>query len=245
MNNASFSGVSLRQIVLTLTAAPFLLAAPPLPAQQLDNATVVQHIDAAVQARLDHIAEYSVTEHYAVFRGGDETHPAAEMTVKTVYRKEQGKSYTTLSESGSSFLRSQVLATLLEKEKQINLPGNRDAALIKSANYEMKLVSGQPQPLAGRDCLVLSITPRRESPALFNGTLWVDAKDFTIVQLEGQAAKSYSVFTGPAQVARQYALIDGFSMATHARAASNSALFGQTVIKIDYQGYEIKLAPAG
>jgi hypothetical protein len=33
-------------------------------------------------------------------------------------------------------------------------------------------------------------------------------------------------------------------MATHARAVSDSFLFGQTIVKIDYQGYEIQLSPA-
>ncbi len=70
-----------------------------LTPQQLDSATVVQGIDASVRARIDNVAGYSVTEHYAVFRGQDETHPAAEMIVKTVYRKGSGKSYTdTLAE---------------------------------------------------------------------------------------------------------------------------------------------------
>src|SRR5579863_8916894 len=49
----------------------------------LDQATAIQQVDAAVQMRVDKIAGYSVTEHYAVFRGQDETHPVAEMTVKT------------------------------------------------------------------------------------------------------------------------------------------------------------------
>jgi hypothetical protein len=70
------------------------------PAQQLDNAAVVRNIDAAVHARLEHIARYTVTEHYAIFRNKDEIHPVAEMTVKTDYRKESGKSYTILSQSG-------------------------------------------------------------------------------------------------------------------------------------------------
>jgi hypothetical protein len=54
----------------------------------MDAASVIQLVDAAVKARIDHIAAYSVTEHYAVYRGKDETHPAAEMTVRTEYKAE-------------------------------------------------------------------------------------------------------------------------------------------------------------
>jgi hypothetical protein len=38
---------------------------------------------------------------------------------------------------------------------------------------------------------------------------------------------------------RQYTMVDGFAEATHARAVSSSFLFGQTVVTIDYVGYEI------
>jgi hypothetical protein len=40
---------------------------------------------------------------------------------------------------------------------------------------------------------------------------------------------------------RQYASIDGFAMATHARAESDSSLFGRTVVTIDYRDYHLQL----
>ena len=60
-------------------------------AQQPDEAAVIRSVDAAVHARIDALAGYTVTEHYSVYRNHDEKHPAAEMTVRTVYRKESGK----------------------------------------------------------------------------------------------------------------------------------------------------------
>jgi hypothetical protein len=69
----------------------------------------------------------------------------------------------------------------------------------------------------------------------------VDAKNESLVQIQGVASKSVSHFTGPTQVMRQYADIDGFSMATRARAVSNSFLFGATIVTIDYQDYKLQL----
>jgi hypothetical protein len=229
----------------TLAALSLLLAlrALALPAQQIDPGSVVQGIDASVQARIDHVAGYTVTEHYAVFRNGDDSHPAAEMTVRTDYRREQGKSYTILSQSGSSLLRSQLLGSVLDHEKQMSQPGVRETVLVTSANYEMKLKSASTQAVDGHECLVLGLTPRRSSPSLFHGTLWVDAGDYSIVRLEGIASKSPSFLTGAAQVMRQYSKFDGFPMATHASAISKSSLLGQTVVKIDYSGYQIQLRP--
>jgi outer membrane lipoprotein-sorting protein len=213
-------------------------------AQQPDSKSVIEQVDAAVKARNEHIASYTVTEHYAVYRGKDEVHPAAEMTVRTTYRKNSGKSYAIVSESGSEFIRKHVLETLLDNEKEINLPGNRERSWIISANYAMNLKPGGVQRLDGRDCLALAISPRRKATNMIEGSLWVDARDGSIVRLEGIASQSPSVFTGPAQVMRQYARINGFGMATHASAVSDSFLLGRTTVTIDYRDYQIELRPA-
>jgi len=222
-------------------ALPGAIAGQP---QQLDSAAVVEHIDAAVKARVDSIAAYTVNEHYAVFRNKDEAHPVAEMTVKTDYRQETGKSYTILSQSGSNLIRSLVLSAILDNEKHVNLPGVREGAWITSANYDMKLKSNATEQVGGRDCLVLSLSPKRKEPYLLAGTLWVDAKSYSIVQVKGTSSKSSSVFTGATDMMRQYQDVSGFSEATHARAVASSMLFGETVITIDYTGYQIQLHSA-
>jgi hypothetical protein len=79
---------------------------------------------------------------------------------------------------------------------------------------------------------------------MIEGTLWVDAKDGSIARLEGTATQSVSVFTGPAQVMRQYVNVNGHGMATHARAVSDSFLLGRTTVTIDYRDYQIQLLPA-
>jgi len=212
-------------------------------AQQLDSTAVIQQVDAAVKARVDHVAGYTVTEHYAVYRGKDESHSAAEMTVRTVYRKGTGKSYTIVSESGSAFIRKHVLETLLDNEKEINQPGKREHSWITSANYEMKLKPGSLQRMDERDCHVLTITPRHKATNMIEGTIWVDAKDGEIVRIEGVSSQSPSVLTGPAHVMRKYASLHGYAMATQARAVSDSFLLGRTVIRIDYKDYQIEVHP--
>ena len=222
----------------------FWLGATSVAAQQPYSASIIGLVDAAVKARIDNIESYTATEHYAVYRSKDETHPTAEMTVQTLYRKDSGKSYTILSESGSEFIRNHVLQKLLDEEKNLNLPGVREHSWLTSANYEMQLKPGGVQILDGRECLTLAITPRRKATNMIAGTIWVDAKDGSIVQIVGTATQSPSIFTGAAQVLRQYASIQGFSMATKARAVSDSFLLGRTTVTIDYRDYQIQSRPA-
>ncbi len=231
-----------RAIGFLVASALALFGTILLPAQPPDAASVIRQVDAAVKARIDSLAGYTVTEHYAVYRSNDEIHPVAEMIVETTYKQDSGKSYIIVSQSGSAIVRNLVLHAILDNEKRLNEPGIREAAWITSANYEMKLKPGETL-LDGRDCLILDLIPKRKAPYLFEGTLWVDAKDGSIVQLRGTASKSPSIFTGPTQVMRQYAEIGGFSQAMYARAMSRSSMFGETIVKIDYRDYHIQLRP--
>jgi len=214
-------------------------AQPQLP----DEATVIRGIDAVIKARFDAVLSFTDVEHYAVYRGGDETHPAAEMTVKMAYNKDTGKTYTVVSETGSEILRHFVFDALLADEKRINEPANREASWFTSANYEMKLQPGGIQRVDGRDCLAVAINPRLKASNLIQGTMWVDAKDFSTVRIEGVSTKSPSMLTGPSHVMRQYSLISGFAQAMHARAESDSTLFGRTIVTIDYREYQMNLRP--
>src|SRR5215472_7686937 len=229
---------------LSIALLPFLAFSLESGEKPPDIATVIQRVDASVKNRLNRLAGYTVTEHYAVFRGQDEAHPVAEMLVKTTYRKESGKVFDILSQSGSALWRHEVLGTLLDNEKRMSQPGNMETALITSVNYDMQLDKNSMQTLDGRQCVVLDITPRRSSQYLFKGMLWVDAGNYAIVQLKGTAAKSAVFFASAAEVSRQYAEKDGLPMATHANAVSGGTLLGRTVVKIDYSSYAMDVVPA-
>jgi len=209
-----------------------------------DDAAVIRGVDAAVRARFEGIAAYTVTEHYAVFRGADHAHAAAEMTVRTAYKKESGKSYEVLAQSGSAIIVKLGLNPLLENEKRINDPANREASWFISANYDMKLKSRQTEQVNGHDCLAIAIEPHRKAPNLLTGTIWVDAKDYSIVRIAGTASKRPSIWSGPAQMTRDYEKVCGFSEATHAQAVSDSSIFGETMVVIDYKDYQIEVAQA-
>jgi len=209
---------------------------------EADQAAVIRQIDAAVEARFARVQGFTDVEHYQVYRGDDQTHPAAEMTVRDTYKKGVGKEYTVLSQSGSSVILRFGLKPLLDNEKTINLPGNVEKSWFTSANYAMTLQAGGVRKLDGRECYVLAVKPKSEAPNLIVGTMWADAKDGSLVEIQGVASKSPSAFAGTTHMMRQYANVDGFSMAMHARAESNSMLFGRSVVTIDYSDYRLELS---
>jgi len=237
---ASILSVGLTSAALASAQSQTILQAP---AQQPDEATIIRGVDVAVHHRVDSIAGYTVKECYKLFRGSDLTHPAAEMTIRTTYARDTGKSYDILSEDGSHILRSAVFSPLLDNERRINQPGNVESSWLVSANYEMHLQPGGPQQVDGRECYALAIHPRQKAANLIEGIIWVDVRDFSIAKIEGRSSKSASWVTAPSQVMRVYEPIDGFAMATHAKAVTESDLLGPTTVTIDYTDYKIRLLP--
>jgi outer membrane lipoprotein-sorting protein len=236
--------MDLRQLRTTRTFASFcilVLFCAPGPAQEPEPAAVIRSVDASVAARFESVLGFTDVEHYAVYRGDDQVHPAAEMTVRDTYKKGVGKIYTVLSQSGSSIFLHFGLKPLLGNEQTINQSGNVEKSWFNSANYEMKLNSAAVQKLNGRDCFALDIKPKQLAPNLIIGTMWVDAQDGTLVQIDGIASKNPSAFSGTTHMMRQYTNINGYSMAIHARAESDSALFGRTVVTIDYSNYNLEI----
>lgn len=236
---------SLRRHSISLLAAIFLLCfsikgsawqAPSLP-----DAEIIQRIDAAVHARTTGVAAYTVQELYSIYRNG-ETTPSAQVTVRTNYTRAAGKEYTPISQTGSALMRNVVVDKVLGNEKEMAKAANRESVAITSTNYEMRPEPGIVQ-FNGKPCVIVNLKARRKISYLFNGKGWFDANDFTLVHIEGNPAASPSFFAGQTGGIRDYAKVEGFSMAQHAEMRSHSFLFGDTLMKIDYSNYQIQLEP--
>jgi hypothetical protein len=231
-----------RTAAMVFCLSSILIAAQP--SAKPDGDAVIARIDAIAKSRYERVLGFTDIEAYAVYRGSDETHPAASMTVKTTYKKGEGKSYEILSQSGSELIMRFGLRPLLDNEKAINVPGNVEHSWFTSANYEMQFKPGVSQRIDGRDCIAIAMKPKRKAPNMIDGMLWIDSSDDSIVKVEGIASKSPSVFAGTTHMMRQYSNIGGYAMSKHARAESDSALFGRTVVTIDYSDYHLQLDPA-
>lgn len=237
----------MRQGLTRFVAADLLLllAMPALRAQQTELASIIHDLDVENRARFENVLSFNDLEHYAVFRGKDQKNPVAEMTVRMNYRKGAGKTYQIISQSGSTLVLKHGLLPLLENERAVNDPATVSRSWFTSANYGMDLKSGATQMIDGRTCVAVSITPFRQASNMIDGTLWIDTDDHTLVELDGIASKSPSVFAGSTHMSRHYANMQGYAMATHATAESTSMLFGRTIISIDYSDYHFKIGVAG
>lgn len=230
-----------RRLLFSCACAGFAVVAARA---QSAGPAVYQQIDAAVQHRVSNVAGITDVEKYDVYRDGDEVHPAAEITARVTYRQGVGRSYQILSQHGSTLIRKFGLIPLLNHEVHLSAPGNAEHTWFTTSNYEMKLKSNQLQTLNGRACYVLDILPRHKAPNMIDGTLWVDAKDFSIVKVEGVASRRPSILAGTTRMMREYKQIHGYPMAAKARAVSNGRFIGRTVVTIEYSDYHLLLRPS-
>ena len=227
-------------LALLLTSG-YALSPAQGPSAAVNATAIIHDLDAENQSRYDHILSFTDVEHYAVFRGKDQVHPAAEMTVRMTYKKGIGKNFEVVSQSGSNLVVNHGLRPLLDNEKGLNDPARVAQSWFTSANYQMKLKPGVTQTIDGRPCVALAITPYHKAPNMIEGTLWIDARDHTLVEVEGIASQKPSIFAGTTHMMRRYTNMQGYAMATHARAESSSLFFGRTVVTIDYSEYHFQM----
>jgi hypothetical protein len=198
---------------------------------------IVANVDTSIRGRLENIAHYRVTEHYAVYRNGG-AKPVAEKTVRAEYQKSSGIHYALASESGSPMFQSRAIEPSLDSDRQANDPEMRDKLALTSDNYEFRVEPGNAS-LAGRDCLIIDVKARRKSIYLLNGKAWLDAKTLSLVRLEGVQSLKLSFWTGLPLITRDYENVSGFPMVIREHIEAHSYLFGQTTVEIDYQDYEV------
>lgn len=198
---------------------------------------VTRGVDQAEYSREKNLAGYTVQERYTLFRRGENT-PAALLVVETTYNRSNGKAYRVISESGS-WAGKFVLHKILQNEVELSRGDSRQAVLITSRNYDMSVPDLSEHMINGRKCLIVAIVPKRQSPYLLAGKIWVDAETYHPVQLEGEASAEASVWTGRPSIAREYADLEGIPVATHARSTSKQKLLGETVLEIEYENYRL------
>ncbi len=219
-------------------AAIFFLLAPCIcdcfyaTDQQQD---LIRRIDSAELLRENKLAGYTVTEYYTI-KNSHISRPA-EAIVQTTYKRGEGKTYKVLSRTGPSLLRNTVLDRLLQDEGEMSRGRARELAIITSANYKFRLIG--TEPVGGILCDVIELNPKRKSPYVLKGRMWVRATDMNLVKIEGRPPTSASFFAGRPQVVREYKQIDGFPLAQDSHAVSEGFFLGKSTVDIEYRDYHV------
>jgi outer membrane lipoprotein-sorting protein len=204
----------------------------PLPAE-----TVAQELEERNAQRAAALLQYSSTRVYRVQYRGFPSDRDAEMVVDVSYRAPNVKRFTVVSQTGSKFILDHIFNKLLEGEQEAANQENRRESALTSENYRFTSAGYEMTPSGGE--YVLNLLPKTKNKFLYRGKIWVDAKDFAVVRIEGEPAKNPSFWIKNTEVRHRYVKVDGFWLPAENHTESVIRLGGKALLSIEYKDYKI------
>jgi outer membrane lipoprotein-sorting protein len=161
----------------------------------------------------------------------------AEMVVQVDCSPDGSKQFKVISEQGSSSIRKHVFYKMLNEETMASRRVTRDDSRITPAIYRFNIV-GQDTLETG-SAYVLAIMPNTESKYLIDGRIWVSAKDYSIVRIEGRPAHDPSFWVHDVHFVHTYQRVGQFWFASSTHSTSEVRIFGRSELTIENSDYAL------
>jgi hypothetical protein len=217
------------------TLAIVFSAVTSAPSQSTDSFRsadeVVARMLRADAERKSELAGYTALRRYAAVN--KDRH--AEMLVHVDCSSDGSKHFAIVSEEGSSSIRKHVFYKMLSEESDASRRETREGSRITPVNYTFAMV-GQ-ETLDSGPAFVLAITPKTESRYLIDGRIWVNARDYSIVRVEGQPAQNPSFWVHNVHFVHTYQRVGQFWFASLTHSTSEVRIFGPSELTIENSDY--------
>jgi hypothetical protein len=152
------------------------------------------------------------------------------LDVCTELRSDNAFEYRILGEGGSGYIRSRVLKSLLDNERQAWATGEIDRSGVTSSNYAFQALEDESS-----DRVKVALTPLRKDRMLVDGTMLLAREDGDLIQIDGRLAKSPSFWTHAVEVHRSYARIAGVRVPVAFESTANVRVAGRSTLRMTYQ----------
>ena len=187
------------------------------------------------EQRRSGLRNYNVLRTYQVIDLKGKVH--AEEVGRMEFLAPDKKTFTVTSESGSGLVRNMALNPLIKSEIETAAGKEHHDSAISADNYLLSLLG--EQQVGPYRCFVAEVLPKRKDKYLFEGKLWIDVGDYSVVRIEGHPAKKLSFWIQRADFVRQYQKIDGFWLPQKDQTLVQVRLYGKKVLTIDHQDYVV------
>jgi hypothetical protein len=179
--------------------------------------------------------DYTVLRTYQVIDLKGKVH--AEEIGRMEFFSPDKKAFTVTSESGSGLVRHMALNPLINSEIEAAAGKEHHDSAISNDNYSLKLLG--EQQLGPYHCFVAEAVPRRKEKYLFEGKVWIDGNDYSVVRIEGHPATKLSFWIQRADFVRQYQKVDGFWLPERDQTLVQVRLYGKKILKIEHRNYAV------
>ena len=231
-------------IVIGLAATPHLataqqsaVAGVSAQAASLSLEQVITNLEEHNAQRAAALEEFEGKRVYRMQYRGFPSDKDAEMVVKVTFHAPNSKEFTVVSQTGSKFVIDHVFKKLLEGEQEAAKGDNRNDTALTRQNYNFELAGYEPTPNGGQ--YVLKLLPRTKNKFLYRGNIWIDAKDFAVVRIEGEPGKNPSMWIRKTDIAHRYVKVNDFWLPAENHTESFIRLGGKATLSIEYQDYRI------
>ncbi len=204
----------------------------PLPVEQIARNLQEKNAQRAAALR-----QFSGTRLYRVQYRGFPSDRDAEMVVNVTYHAPNSKEFSMVSQSGSKFVIDRVFKKLLEGEQEAANEENRRNTALSTENYDFTYAGYEAGPEGAR--YVLNLLPRTRNKFLYRGKIWVDARDFAVVRIEGEPARNPSFWIKKTEVKHRYVKVNDFWLPAENHTESVMRLGGRAILSIEYKDYKI------
>jgi hypothetical protein len=194
---------------------------------------VLAELAAHNEQRKAALHDYAVLRTYQVVDLKGKVH--AEEIGRMDFVSPDKKAFTVTSESGSGVVRHMALNPLINSEIEAAAGKEHHDSAISSDNYSLNLLG--EQQVGPYRCFVAEALPKRKDKYLFEGKVWIDVNDYSVVRIEGHPAKKLSFWIQRADFVRQYQKIERFWLPEKDQTLVQVRLYGNKILKIEHRHY--------
>lgn len=132
--------------------------------------------------------------------------------------------------SGDGFVKSNVIARLLQTEVDHVQKGDNALTAINASNYKFSYRG--VSVIEGRDVYVYQVKPLKKRPGLFKGRIFLDVSTGSLVRTEGKIVKSPSFFVKNIEFLQDFADFGSFTFPVRIHSEATARIVGRTVVDI-------------
>lgn len=207
------------------------IAQPQPPPPEITGGEIIVQLMKHNELRNAELQQYSDIRTYAVTNTKGKVH--AQKIVQMDYRAPDRKTFSTTSEKGPRLVLHMVLDRLIESETKAATGKEQHDSSITPANYTFALLG--EEEIEPYHCYVVQAVPKRKDKYLFEGRMWIDARDFAIVKIAGHPAKKLSFWIERAEFVRQYRKSGEFWLPLKDETAVDVRFYGKKILTIDHR----------
>jgi hypothetical protein len=207
------------------------------PGAQISLQQVVNNLEEKNAQRAAALEQFEGKRVYRMEYRGFPSDRDAEMVVKVNFTAPNSKEFTVISQTGSKFVIDHIFKKLLEGEEEAAKGDNRHETALTRENYNFELEGYETTPEGAH--YILRLLPKTKNKFLYRGRIWVDAKDFAVVRIQGEPGKNPSMWIKKTDITHRYVKVADFWLPAENHTESFIRLGGKATLSIEYSDYKI------